>query len=390
MSEPLITTIIPTYRRPRMLKKAIQSVLNQTCPFFQVMVYDNGSGDETKEIVAEFSQKDSRVHYHCHASNIGAVKNFQYGLCKVNTPFFSFLADDDLLFPEFYEKALEHLKKFPQAAFFLGSTFEINEGSGKVISIPALKWPDQEYFEPSEGLLHLIPKYVNWTSALFNRKILDEKVTLDPAIKAIDVDFVLHAAAKHPFVFSKHPCAIFFHHPTSYSGNCGLKLVWPGWLHMAQKLKKEAIGPLQQKIEELMQKSLRQHLLRIGIALISKKRFTEAHQVLEIYTGSVSKIGIWQGGALNLKQAKLAPKQLMCKHMGDAGGFKVSGCPTQPEPIFESRAVYKQNGFEGKGMYIILKIVEHSSVAHQIVMQALSLYRLFRRRSLQKPWSGFL
>jgi periplasmic divalent cation tolerance protein len=59
-----------------------------------------------------------------------------------------------------------------------------------------------------------------------------------------------------------------------------------------------------------------------------------------VYTESVSKIGIWQGGALNLKQAKLATKQLMCKHMGDAGGFKVSGCPTQPEPIFESRAVY--------------------------------------------------
>jgi glycosyltransferase involved in cell wall biosynthesis len=97
-SKPLITTIIPTYRRPKLLRRAIKSVLNQTYPHFQVCVYDNASWDETADVVAEIAKKDARVKYHCHAENIGAIRNFNYGMVHVNTPFFSFLSDDDILF----------------------------------------------------------------------------------------------------------------------------------------------------------------------------------------------------------------------------------------------------------------------------------------------------
>jgi endonuclease/exonuclease/phosphatase family metal-dependent hydrolase len=55
----------------------------------------------------------------------------------------------------------------------------------------------------------------------------------------------------------------------------------------------------------------------------------------EIYTGSVSKIGIWQGGALNLEQAKPLSKQPNFKKLGDADSSEFSGCSTLPEPIFE-------------------------------------------------------
>lgn len=55
--KPMITTIIPTYRRPRLLRRAIRSVLNQTYPHFQVCVYDNASGDETATIVADNIRK---------------------------------------------------------------------------------------------------------------------------------------------------------------------------------------------------------------------------------------------------------------------------------------------------------------------------------------------
>jgi hypothetical protein len=58
------------------------------------------------------------------------------------------------------------------------------------------------------------------------------------------------------------------------------------------------------------------------------------------YTVSGSKIGLCPGSALNLNQAKPAPKQLNFLKLGDAGGFIFNGYLTQTEPIFESRAVY--------------------------------------------------
>src|SRR5271168_4302039 len=97
--EPCITTIIPTYRRPRLLPRAITSVLKQTYPHFEVHVYDNASGDETRQVVESIAATDPRVKYHCHESNIGLVANFAYGMERVTTPLFNLLSDDDLVFP---------------------------------------------------------------------------------------------------------------------------------------------------------------------------------------------------------------------------------------------------------------------------------------------------
>ncbi len=58
---PLITTVIPTYRRPKLLQRAIKSVLNQTYPHFQVCVYDNASGDETAGVAAPTIRQKMRA-----------------------------------------------------------------------------------------------------------------------------------------------------------------------------------------------------------------------------------------------------------------------------------------------------------------------------------------
>ena len=92
-----ITTVIPTYGRPRLLARAIRSVLYQSYPHFEVHVYDNASGDETREVVSQFALRDSRVKYHVHPRNIGMMENFAFGISDVETPFFSILSDDDFL-----------------------------------------------------------------------------------------------------------------------------------------------------------------------------------------------------------------------------------------------------------------------------------------------------
>ena len=84
----LITTIIPTYRRPQLLRRAVMSVLNQTMHNFKVCVYDNASGDETAAVVAEMAESDPRVEYYCHSSNLGAINNFNHGMKHVRTPYF--------------------------------------------------------------------------------------------------------------------------------------------------------------------------------------------------------------------------------------------------------------------------------------------------------------
>jgi glycosyltransferase involved in cell wall biosynthesis len=67
-SSAVVSVIIPTFNRARFIASAIQSVLAQTYQSFEVIVVDDGSTDDTKSIVSEFT--DARVHY-IYQSNHG-------------------------------------------------------------------------------------------------------------------------------------------------------------------------------------------------------------------------------------------------------------------------------------------------------------------------------
>ncbi|HEY5236716.1 MAG TPA: glycosyltransferase family 2 protein, partial [Rhabdochlamydiaceae bacterium] len=151
----MISTIITTYRRPLLLKRAINSILRQTYPHFQVCVYDNASGDETEKIVLELMKKDSRVKYHRHQENIGMMANYQYALDRINAPFFSFLSDDDFLLPHFYEEALKGFCEFPTAAFSACGVWQIDEKGG-FVGDPLSRWKSEGFFSSPRGLLEMI------------------------------------------------------------------------------------------------------------------------------------------------------------------------------------------------------------------------------------------
>ena len=123
-SQPAITCVIPTFRRPGLLARAIRSVLDQSFTNFNICV-DNASGDETKRMVEAFAAHDPRVYYHCHRQNIGAQENFIYGLSRAETPFVHLTSDDDFLLPGFYKRAMEGLDARDGAAFFSGGMLSV-------------------------------------------------------------------------------------------------------------------------------------------------------------------------------------------------------------------------------------------------------------------------
>jgi len=153
-TKPLITTIIPTYRRPQLLQRAIRSVLAQTYPHFQVCVYDNASGDETAAVVRTLAGADHRVKYYCHTENIGAFKNFVFALERLDTRFFSILSDDDILLPSMYKLALSNLEKFPEAMISVALTIGVDNG-GRVRFV-ATSGRNAGLHTPPEGMLSML------------------------------------------------------------------------------------------------------------------------------------------------------------------------------------------------------------------------------------------
>ena len=223
MKEPRITTIIPTYRRPRLLERAIRSVLDQTHPHLQVCVYDNASGDETREVVAQIGTEDPRVQYHCHKENIGAIPNFNFGMSEVKTRFFSMLSDDNVLLPEFYEEALHKLELYPNAILFAGQVIRQNE-TGTRIGGSLDKWP-AGLIHPPDAFVNIMEKGIpNWESVLFRCEVITKIGKRNSAYSgAADQDFMMRIAREHSIYVSKKPCSIFVFHKESWSMNRDLE-----------------------------------------------------------------------------------------------------------------------------------------------------------------------
>ncbi len=285
ITKPLITTIIPTYRRPKLLRRAIKSVLNQTYPHFQVCVYDNASGDETAEVVAEFAKKDSRVKYYCHSENIGGIRNFKYGMEHVDTPFFSFLSDDDILLPEFYQTALQGFEKHPEAVFSACATVHLDD-NGRITQIPLSNWREGLYLPPTGSLAMLRHYHPEWTGILFRREIIEKAgVLIDENVGLFsDLYFELHIAANFPIFISKRLGAIFWEHPSSTYMQKRLYDIWPSGLCMIRKLIEDERIDLsfRNQAKYILAKRLQEQVWLFGIRAILRENDEEFNKSLEI------------------------------------------------------------------------------------------------------------
>lgn len=95
---PRVSVCIPTFNRAGMLRHSIESVLAQSFEDFELIVSDNGSTDETEQVVRSFD--DPRIVYTRNPKNLGILKNWNLCLAQAKGEFITFLPDDDLMMPE--------------------------------------------------------------------------------------------------------------------------------------------------------------------------------------------------------------------------------------------------------------------------------------------------
>jgi glycosyltransferase involved in cell wall biosynthesis len=105
-AHPLVTIAIPTYKRADdYLKQAIRCAVNQTYPNIEVIVSDNCSPDNTKEVVQSLDHP--RLTYFRQPENLGANNNFNFCVKQARGDYFLLLQDDDLIDLDFVEVCMQ-------------------------------------------------------------------------------------------------------------------------------------------------------------------------------------------------------------------------------------------------------------------------------------------
>jgi glycosyltransferase involved in cell wall biosynthesis len=131
--QPMITVIIPVKNRANYLYHTLQTCTIQDYENFQVIVSDDGSTDNLREIVDEASRKDSRIKYVSpnNCQGVGMRDNFEYALSLVNEGYVIALGGDDALLPKSISK---------MANILITTNQDI------------LSWPAPTYIYPGAGM----------------------------------------------------------------------------------------------------------------------------------------------------------------------------------------------------------------------------------------------
>lgn len=191
--QPFFSVIIPTYNRANFIGKAIESLLAQTFAQWELVIVDDGSTDNTKEIVQSY--KDPRINYvfqknaeRCAARNNGIEKALGKYIC--------FLDSDDYYLPERLDLLYNEImsRNSPEAVFYTGLLFD-KDG---VLNSRNEKNQNVDVFN------HLIGSVIHSQQVCIHHRIL-KHFRYDTRFHiGEDTELWLRIATQYPFLYLAH------------------------------------------------------------------------------------------------------------------------------------------------------------------------------------------
>ena len=131
---PLVLVLIPTFNRPKYFQIALESAINQTYRNLEIVISDNSTNDETKNLIQNYLSRDSRIKYFYEPKfNADGNWNFcrQYQIKDSKSEYVNWLMDDDIFLPRKIELMMEVYRNNPDVSIVTSLRYTIND-EGKV------------------------------------------------------------------------------------------------------------------------------------------------------------------------------------------------------------------------------------------------------------------
>lgn len=129
-----ISVIIPTYNRADVLERAVQSVLRQTYTNLEIIIVDDGSTDDTEQLIVQM--KDERIRYIKQGANSGVAMARNTGVMHATAELIAFQDSDDYWYANKLEKQMEYWKMHPEWGMVY-SAYRMCRANGQKLKVPA-------------------------------------------------------------------------------------------------------------------------------------------------------------------------------------------------------------------------------------------------------------
>jgi len=165
---PLVSTIIPVFNRPAMLREAVASVVAQTYRPVEVIIVDDSSTDETPLVIGELAARHPEVRS-IRIPNGGPGAARDAGRNEARGEFIQYLDSDDLLMPRKFERQVKALQEQPECGVAYGIT-RYRDADGNEI---ACTWKEANQIRETIFPSFLVARWWETATPLYRKSVCD-------------------------------------------------------------------------------------------------------------------------------------------------------------------------------------------------------------------------
>ena len=191
---PKVSIVVPTYNRARYVTEAVDSVLAQTFRDYELIVIDDGSTDNTKDVLLRY---EGRIKYlYQPNSGVGAARNA--GIRCAVGEWLAFLDSDDLWLPEYLSCQMDRAKLDPRICTHMTNSIRVQADGAKIDTFqhagidPLKAFKNDSCLVLERPLAFIIQKHLPFLQAtMFRREafikagLFNERVTIAEDVEAI-------------------------------------------------------------------------------------------------------------------------------------------------------------------------------------------------------------
>jgi len=171
MPAPKLSVILPNYNHAEFLPRCVEAVLDQSFADLELVVVDDASTDDSRDILADYARRDTRVRVYHNAENRGVIATLNRALELARADYVFGAASDDYVLPGYFEKAMGLFADRPDAGVVVGLAECVDDDGRLRVLSPGI-WADEPCFlSPREAAPRMtacgVPGPVVWRKSAF-------------------------------------------------------------------------------------------------------------------------------------------------------------------------------------------------------------------------------
>jgi glycosyltransferase involved in cell wall biosynthesis len=226
-SPPTLSVILPNYNHGASITHALEALLAQERTAEEIIVVDDGSTDDSRDVIERFAAKTASIRPLYNAQNQGAIPTLTRGLEAASGRYVYFAAADDWVMPGFFKLAVGTLEENPTLGLFCGEAVLLDGASNEPFGIrPAVRPLNRAGSVTPDNACRLLKRTDNWIltgSSVFRRNAVISAGGLDQRLGSFADGFLARKVAlSRGFYYAPQVVATWVVFPDSVSRRTAL------------------------------------------------------------------------------------------------------------------------------------------------------------------------